>query len=92
MSSVNANPTCRHCGRAMVWIGIAGGADPCCPKDCGACKKCNAPANALEVVSVEIEQLDVYDPYFMAFAVSDQPLTVTTFVCTRCANVTKEPS
>ncbi len=36
---MNGNPTCSHCGRLMVWIGISGSAEACCPVvDCK--KKC----------------------------------------------------
>lgn len=45
---MNANPKCRLCGRAMVWIGIGGGAEPACPKDCSACVKCKHPKAELK--------------------------------------------
>lgn len=46
-----ADPICKICKRKMVWIGLGGGAEPACPRDCGCCPRCNALPDKQELIS-----------------------------------------
>lgn len=78
---MNANPKCHLCGRAMVWIGIGGGAEPACPKDCSACVKCKHPKAELKHTASRIESR--YNPLGIPISV-----LIRTMVCSRCGTTT----
>lgn len=75
---MNANPKCRLCGRAMVWIGIGGGAEPACPEDCSACVKCKHPKAELKHTASRIESR----PGRTGGMIS---VLVKTMACSRCS-------
>lgn len=50
----NLNPTCKHCGRKCVFIGISGSASAVCPAECSACVTCRHPDASLDLHRAEL--------------------------------------
>lgn len=79
----------------MVFIGIAGAAEPCCPADCSACASCRHPKAELRMVAASLEERygsDSLAAAYAAFGVKHY-VHVFTLVCSRCgARTTVEKS